>query len=220
MALKLYTGVNSAIKVYATDWKALAKELNKTDKEASKQLKKDFRQIMKPVQLSVRQEIKGLSSAGPMRGMRHGGRTGWGTNYGSAGSPVSGTRRYPFDSVLIEAFTRPKPGQTGIARLRVRSAATVLGDLAAKARGGGRTRMYKIREFGGPEISRTHEIRPSAVQKMITNLGAISKSSKKRKSRNVYPGFDKSAPAASREAEKAIDKAVRIVEANIDRNTR
>jgi hypothetical protein len=220
MALKLYSGQNSALKVYATDWKLFARELNKTDREASKQLKKDFREIMKPVQLSVRQEIKSLNSAGPMRGMRHGGRTGWGRNYGSVGSPVSGVKRYPFDSVFVEAFTRPKQGQTGIARLRVRSAATVLGDLATKVRGGGRTKMYKIREFGGPEISRTHEIRPSAVQKMITNFGAISKPSKRKKSRNVYPGFDKSAPAASKEAEKAIDKAVRIVEANIDRNTR
>jgi hypothetical protein len=80
--------------------------------------------------------------------------------------------------------------------------------------------LYKIREFGGEEISRTHQIRPSAVQKMITNLGAISKPSKRKKSRNVYPGFDKSAPAVAREAEKAIDKAVRIVEANMNRNSR
>jgi len=220
MALKLYSGRNDAIKVYATDWKVFARELSKTDKESSIQLKKDFKEIMKPAQLSVRQELKGLGSRGPMRGMRHGGRTGWGREYGSVGSPVSGANRFPYDSVFIEAFNRPKRGQTGIARLRVRSAATVLGDLASKVRGAGRTRLYKIREFGGEEISRTHQIRPSAVQKMITNLGAISKPSKRKKSRNVYPGFDKSAPAVAREAEKAIDKAVRIVEANMNRNSR
>jgi hypothetical protein len=220
MALKLYSGRNDALKVYATDWKIFAKELNKTDKEASFQLKKDFKEIMKPAQLSVRQELKSLGSQGPMRGMRHGGRTGWGREYGSVGSPVSGAKRYPYDSVFVEAFNRPKRGQTGIARLRIRSAATVLGDLANKVRGGGRTRLYKIREFGGEEIMRTHEIRPSAVQKMITNFGAISKPSKRKKSRNVYPGFDKAEPAVTREAEKAIDKAVRIVEANIDRNSR
>jgi hypothetical protein len=220
MALKLYTGRNSAIKVYASDWKLFARELNKTDKEASFQLKKDFKEIMKPAQVSVRQELKGLGSNGPMRGMRHGGRTGWGREYGSVGSPVSGAKRYPYDSVFIEAFNRPKRGQTGIARLRIRSAATVIGDLATKVRGGGRTRLYKIREFGGEEISRTHQIRPSAVQRMITNLGAISKPSKRKKSRNVYPGFDKSEPTVTREAEKAIIKAVKIVEANIDRISR
>jgi hypothetical protein len=220
MALKLYSGRTSAVKVYATDWKIFAKELNKTDKEASFQLKKDFKEIMKPAQVSVRQELKSLGARGPMRGMRHGGRTGWGREYGSVGSPVSGAKRYPYDSVFVEAFNRPKRGQTGIARLRIRSAATVLGDLATKVRGAGRTRLYKIREFGGEEIMRTHEIRPSAVQKMITNLGAISKPSKRKKSRNVYPGFDKSEPAVTREAEKAILKAVRIVEANIDRNSR
>jgi hypothetical protein len=220
MALKLYSGRNSALKVYATDWKVFAKELNKTDKEASIQLKKDFKNIMKPAQVSVRQELKGLGTSGPMRGMRHGGRTGWGRNYGNMGSPVSNAKRYPYDSVFIEAFNRPKRGQTGIARLRVRSAATVLGDLASKTRGEGRTRLYKIREFGGPEISRTHQVRASAVQKMLTNLGGISKPSKRKKSRNVYPGFDKAEPAVTQEAKKAIDKAVRIVEANIDRNTR
>jgi len=220
MALKLYTGRNSAVKVYATDWKVFAKELNKTDKEASIQLKKDFKDIMKPAQLSVRQELKSLGTSGPMRGMRHGGRTGWGRNYGNIGSPVSGASRFPYDSVFTEAFNKPKRGQTGIARLRVRSASTVIGDLANKTRGEGRTRLYKIREFGGPEISRTHQIRSSAVQKMLTNLGGISKPSKRKKSRNVYPGFDRSEPAVTREAAKAIDKAVRIVEANIDRNTR
>jgi hypothetical protein len=220
MALKLYSGRNSALKVYATDWKVFAKELNKTDKEASIQLKKDFKDIMKPAQVSVRQELKSLSAAGPMRGMRHGGRTGWGRNYGNIGSPVSNAKRYPYDSVFIEAFNKPKRNQTGIARLRVRSASTVIGDLAQKTRGDGRTRLYKIREFGGPEISRTHQIRASAVQKMLTNLGGISKPSKRKKSRNVYPGFDKAEPAVTREAEKAILKAVRIVEANIDRNTR
>jgi len=220
MALKIYGGQNSAIKIYASDWRVFARELSKTDKTASIQLKKDFKEIMKPAQLSVRQELKSLGSAGPMRGMRHGGRTGWGRDYGSVGSPVSGAKRFPFDSVFVEAFNRPKRGQTGIARLRVRSSATVIGDLANKVRGAGRTRMYKIREFGGEEISRTHQIRPSAVQKMLTNLGAISKPSKRKKSRNVYPGFDKAEPAVAREAEKAIVRAVKIVEANIDRNTR
>ena len=57
-------------------------------------------------------------------------------------------------------------------------------------------------------------------QKLLNKLGPISKPSKKGKSRNVYPAFDASYPEAAREAEKAIDKAVRIVEANIDRNTR
>jgi hypothetical protein len=225
MALKLYTGANSAIKVYATDWKIFARELYKTDKTVSFQLKKDFKQIMRGPQTEVRRGLSKLGRTGPFtgsrkNGMAHGGRTGWGRDYGSVGSPVGGAVRYPFDSVLVEAFNRPKRGQTGIARLRVRSAATVTADLAQKTRGSSRTRMYKIREFGGEEIMRTHQVRPSAVQKLIDKLGPISKSSKNRKSRNIYPAFDASYPTAAREAVKAIDKAVRIVEANIDRNNR
>ncbi len=40
MALKLYSGRNDALKVYATDWKVFAKELNKTDKEAYNSVEK------------------------------------------------------------------------------------------------------------------------------------------------------------------------------------
>jgi hypothetical protein len=220
MALKLYSGRASALKVYASDWKVFAKELYTLDKQQSFELKKRFKEIAKPAQASVKQEIKGLGSAGPMRGMRHGGRTGWGRNFGSVGSPVSGARRYPFDSVFVEAFNKPKRGQTGIARIRVRSAATTIADVARKFSGRAYTRMYKIREFGGEEIMRNHILSPKAVNQMITNLGPVSKPSKRKKSRNVYPGFDKSYPAVAKEAEKAIDAAVRFVERNIDRKSK
>lgn len=225
MALKLYTGRASALKVYATDWKVFAKELYKTDKTVSFQLKKDFKKIMRDPQKAVRAGLKELGRSGPFvaskrNGMAHGGRTGWGRDFGSVGSPVSGARRYPHDSVLVEAFNKPKRGQTGIARLRVRSAATVIADLAKKSNGNRMTRMYKIREFGGEEIMRTHEVRPASVQKLLNKLGPVSKPSKRKKSRFVYPAFDASYPAAAKEAEKAIDVAVRIVEAQIDRNTR
>jgi hypothetical protein len=213
------------LKVYATDWKIFAKELYKTDKTVSFQLKKDFKEIMRGPQKAVRTGLKELGRSGPMvgnrrNGMAHGGRTGWGRDFGSVGSPVSGARRYPHDSVLVEAFNKPKRGQTGIARLRVRSAATVIADLAKKSNGNRMTRMYKIREFGGEEIMRTHQVRPDSVQKLLNKLGPVSKPSKRKKSRFVYPAFDGSYPEAAREAEKAIDKAVRIVEAQIDRNTR
>jgi hypothetical protein len=221
MALKLYTGRASALKVYASDWKVFAKALNGIDKEQSFQLKKRFKEIARPIQKSVKQEIKGgTRGLPPMRGMLHGGRTGWSRDYGNVGSPVSGAKRQPYDSVLVEAFNKPKRNQTGIARLRVRSAATVLTDLANKARGRSYTRMYKIREFGGEEIMRNHILTPKVVNQFLQNLKPISKPSKRKKSRNVYPGFDKSYPEAAREAEKAIGKAVRIIEANIDRNTR
>lgn len=220
MALKLYTGQSSAVKVYASDWKVFAKELSTLDKQQSFELKKRFKEISRPAQISVKQEIKTIGSAGPMRGMRHGGRTGWGRNFGSVGGPVSGAKRYPYDSVFVEAFVRPKRGQTGIARIRVRSAATTIADLAKKFSGRAYTRMYKIREFGGEEIMRNHILSPKAVNQMITNLGPVSKPSKRKKSRNVYPGFDKSYPAVAKEAKKAIDAAIKFVSSNIDRKTR
>jgi hypothetical protein len=220
MALKLYTGRASALKVYASDWKVFAKELYTLDKQQSFELKKRFKEIARPAQDSVRQEIQSLGSAGPMRGMRHGGRTGWGRDFGSVGSPVSNARRYPFNSVFVEAFNKPKRGQTGIARIRVRSAATTIADVARKFSGRAYTKMYKIREFGGEEIMRNHILSPKAVNQMITNLGPVSKPSKRKKSRNVYPGFDKSYAAVAREAEKAIEAAVRFVERNIDRNSK
>jgi hypothetical protein len=217
MALKLYAGRSGALKVYASDWKAFAKVMLETDRQQAFELKKRFKEIAKPAQASVRQELKGLGSAGPMRGMRHGGRTGWGRNYGSVGSPVSGAKRYPYDSVLIDAFNKPKRGQTGIARLRVRSASTTIADVAKKFSGRAYTRMYKIREFGGEEIMRNHILSSKAVNQMLTNLGPISKPSKRKKSRNAYPGFDKSYPAVAKEAEKAINQAVRVIEERMNR---
>jgi hypothetical protein len=221
MALKLYSGRASALKVYASDWKVFAKALYGVDKEQSFQLKKRFKEIARPIQKSVKQEIKaGTRGKAPMSGMRHGGRTGWSRDYGNVGSPVSGAKRQPYDSVLVEAFNKPKRNQTGIARLRVRSAATVLSDLANKASGRTYTRMYKIREFGGEEIMRNHIVTPKVVSRFLENLKPISKPSKRKKSRNVYPGFDKAYPEAKKEAEIAIKAAINATEREIDRKNR
>lgn len=218
MALKLITGSTGAVKVFASDYKVFIRELNKLDKQQSKELVKSYKKIGSDVKDSVRAELKELGASGPMSGMRHGGRTGWSRNYGRTGGPVGGAKRYPFNSVLVQAYVRPKKGQTGIARLLVRSAGTVLADLARFSRGTGKTRPYQIRLFGGPEITRTHTKTISGTSAFITNLGGITKTSNRGKSRNVYPGFDKALPQAKKEAEVAVQRAVNFIEDNIDRN--
>jgi len=218
--LKFYTSGQNTIQVSSTDYKLVINELNKIDKNLARELKKEYRKIAATAQKSVKNELDSLGRAGPSRGMRHGGRTGWGTNYGSTGGPISGVKRYPFNSVLIEAFTRAKKGQTGIARLRVRSAATVQTDMAKNFRGVRKTRSYNIRLFGGPEITRKHTTSWTSVAYFIRNLGPITKPSLKGKSRNVYPGFDKAYPEVRREVVLAIEKTVRIVKENIDRNSK
>jgi hypothetical protein len=52
---------------------------------------------------------------------------------------------------------------------------------------------------------------------LLDSLVQSKKSSKKGKSRNVYPGFDKSLPEVKGKAELAIKEAVKLVERNIDR---
>jgi hypothetical protein len=222
MALKLYTGKNSDIKVYASDWRVFVKQLNKIDPQQMKELKKRWREISEDARESVRKELKGKGAgpAGPMSGMRHGGRTGWGTNYGSTGGPVSGARRKPYNSITTSALTRNKKGATGIARLIVRSAGVVYADLAQNPSGNSYTRMYKIRQFGGAEVMRSHQIRPGGVNSFLSKLGPVVKASKRKKSRNVYPGFDKAYPKVKIQAEKAIIETIRFVESNIDRNNR
>jgi hypothetical protein len=220
MALKLYTGKNSDVKVYASDWRVFVKELNRIDSQQIKELKKRWKVIAEPARSSVRDELKTLGTGGPMSGMRHGGRTGWGTNYGTTGGPVSNARRKAYNNVTISALTRNKRGATGIARLIVRSAGVVYADLAQKATGRAYTRMYKIREFGGPEIMRSHEIRVGGVSSFLNNLGSVVKPSKRKKSRNVYPGFDKALPAVQVQAKEAIRETIRFVEQNIDRNNK
>jgi hypothetical protein len=222
MALKLYTGKNSDIKVYASDWRIFVKELNKIDPQQMKNLQKRWKEIAEDAKKGVSDSLKGegAGTAGPMSGMRHGGRTGWGTNYGNVGSPVSGARRKPYNSITTSALTRNKKGATGIARLIVRSAGTVYADLAQKISGKAYTRMYKIREFGGPEVMRSHQIRSSAVGSFLSNLGPVVKASKRKKSRHVYPGFDGAYPKVKIRAEAAIRETIKFVEENIDRNNR
>lgn len=219
MALKLYSGTNSAVKVYASDWRVFVKALKEIDPVQIKNLQKRWKEISQPARVGVQQELKTLGEAGPMRGMRHGGRTGWGTNYGKVGSPVSGAKRNRYNTVTASALQKNKnKGTTGIARLIVRSSGVVLSDVAQKNGSRATTRMYKIREFGGPEIMRSHEIQPRAVQEFLHNLGAVVKPSKNKKSRNVYPGFDKTLPAVSAEAKKSIEETIRFIEQNIDRS--
>ena len=230
--MKLYTSGQGTITVKATDYKLVIKELNKIDKSLSAQLKKDYKRIAAPAQSSVKKEIQTIGRDGPFKGskrksngkpangMLHGGRTGWGTNYGSAGGPLGDKKRYPYDSVLIEAYTKAQKKGTGIARLRVRSAATVITDLARSFQGAQKTRAYPIRLFGGPVIMRQHMTTWKGVAYFIRGLGAIRKNSMKGKSRNVYPGFDKAYPQIRREAELALEKTVRIVKANIDRTSK
>jgi hypothetical protein len=222
MALKLYSGTNSDLKVYASDWKVFVKELNTIDPQQIKQLKKRWRQIAGKAKTSVQEELKGQGAGtqGPMSGMRHGGRTGWGTNYGKTAGPVSGARRKAYNTVSTSALTKNKKGATGIARLIVQSAGVVYADLANGQSGRAYTRMYKIREFGGPEIMRSHEVRPNAVSSFLSNLGPVVKKSKRNKSRNVYPGFDKALPLVSAEARDAIDETILIIEQNINRKNK
>jgi hypothetical protein len=227
MALKIYGSPTGGVRVHATDYKQVIKQLKLIDPTQAKQLKKRYREIGGPAQKSVRDEILTIGSKGPIpdtkrknrisNGMLHGGRTGWGTNYGSTGGPVSGVKRYPYQSVLLQTLERAKKGQTGIVRLVVRSAATVLTDLAQNYRGRSLSRPYNIRLFGGPEVSRQHRITYFSVGSFIRKLGAVKKKSLKGKSRNVYPGFDKAIPAVKIKAEMAIREAVKFIEANIDR---
>jgi hypothetical protein len=219
MALKLYSGTNSAVKVYASDWRMFVRELNKIDPQQVKELKKRWKEISEPAKESVQGELrKDLGFDGPMRGMRHGGRTGWGTNYGTTGGPVTNAKRKKYDDVISSALTRNKKGATGIARLIVKSAGTVLSDVAKGHGGRAVAGAYYIREFGGPQVMRSHEIQPRAVQEFLHKLGPVVKKSKRKKSRNVYPGFDKSLPSVSAKAKNAIDETIRFVEKNIDRN--
>ena len=227
MALKIYGSPTGGVRVHATDYKQVIKQLKLIDPTQARQLKRRYREIGGPAQKSVRDEILTIGSKGPIpdtkrknrisNGMLHGGRTGWGTNYGSTGGPVSGVKRYPYQSVLLQTLERAKKGQTGIVRLVVRSAATVLTDLAQNYRGRSLSRPYNIRLFGGPEVSRQHRITYFSVGSFIRKLGAVKKKSLKGKSRNVYPGFDKSIPAVKIKAEMAIREAVKFIEANIDR---
>jgi len=209
--------------LYITDYQELIRELNRIQPTLVKQLRKEFRQIAKPVQTAVKSAIpldpptSGVHKKKPQRttsGFRPvtvPGRLSWGAN--------SQNRMRQARSVGIQTFsaTRAKRSMkfnrmnaTSIARLKVDSAATVMADLAGSSRkyvdSKSVTREYAYSRSATGK--RVHRINGQG-RSMIEALDRRNRSS--TRSRFVYPAASKAIPSMLPKANQSLQRAFNIV---------
>lgn len=195
-----------------TDWRNLIKELDAIDKTQTKQMFKEIKKVSEPLRKEIKGAIPKMNPGG--RGMAHGGKTGWGRDYGTTAGKLGSAKRYPADYALSQVFKGNRRGYKSIARVTVKSAGTQIADLAQKPSGKATSRMYEVREFGGPVVKRTHPISSSAVVNWISKLGPKA-ASKKNKSRFVYPAADKALPQVESAVASVIETTHRQISSNL-----
>lgn len=201
-------GGSSGVRLEISNWNEIMKVLNRLDKEYVKELRKDFRNIAKPVQTAIRQAIPSKSQP-PLSGMRqvHFGRLAWGSRFGSGAKPSK--------SVLIQTpSTRTKKARRfetySIARLQVGSPATVLFDMAGRAKySRGRKGMTPIYDYmytiNGNKVpgKRQHKVIPLAFAKALPSANGRLKVSA---SRIVWPAAETALPQARQKMDSKISQ--------------
>ena len=205
--------------MYVTDYEELIRELNRIQPTLVKQLRKEYREIAKPVQTAVKSAIplnpptSGVHKKKPQKTISGfyprsiPGRLSWGAN--------SQNRMREARSVGIQTFsaTRAKRNMrynrmtaASIARLKVDSAATVMADLA------GSSRKY----VDSKSVTREYSYSRSATGKRIHKINgqgramiqALSRrTSGQGRSRFVYPAADRAIPSVIPKMNAALQRA-------------
>lgn len=201
-------GGSSGVRLEISNWNEIMKVLNKLDRDYVKELRKSFREIAKPVQTEIRRAIPSKANP-PLSGMRqvHFGRLAWGSRFGSGAKPSK--------SVLIQTpSTRTKKARRfdtySIARLQVGSPATVLFDMAGRAKySKGRKGMTPVYDYmytiNGTKVpgKRQHKVTPLAFAKALPNANGRLKVSA---SRIVWPAAEKALPQARQKMDSKISQ--------------
>ncbi len=193
-------GVASGERAYLmiTDYRELIRELNKVEKEMTKQLKNRFKEIARPVRDEIKREIP---TRAPLSGMRKAvipGRVTWGT-----GKPAR-------SAIIRQPRTRRKGQHVPISQIMVGSPATIIADMAGKSNKEtakrNRTAPYKYSK--SPSGFRTHRITAKGSRLFIKNLDDALGG---RASRMVYPAAERKLDEARAEMQDALDYAATIV---------
>jgi len=201
-------GGSAGVRLEISNWNEIMKVLNKLDKDYVKELRKDFKNIAKPVQTSIRKAIPSKAKP-PLSQMRqvHFGRLAWGSRFGKGSKPAK--------SVLVQApSTRSKKARSfqtySIARLQVGSPATVLFDMAGRknyiAGRKGNTPLYDyMYTINGLKVpgKRKHKVTPLAFAK---GLASATGSLQMRASRIIWPAAEKALPEARAKIDKKISE--------------
>ena len=205
--------------LYITDYEDLIRELNRIQPTLVVQLRKEYRQIAKPVQTAVKSAIpldpptsgvhkkKPQKTTSGFRPVTVPGRLSWGAN--------SQNRMKQARSVGIQTFSGMRARRNmkynkmtvgAIARLKVDSAATVVADLAGSSRKyvdkNSVTREYTYsRSATGKRIHKINGQGRSMIEALNRRNGSSTRS------RFVYPAAEKSIPTILPKVNSALQRA-------------
>jgi len=196
-----FRGENRAYNLAITDYREVIRKLQKLDSQYVTQMRKNFREIAKPVQTEIKRQIPAKMNP-PISGMRqvHFGRVAWGTNHQAEGYP----RPKPAKSALIQTpqvRKNSKYNKQSIVRIVVGSPGTVLADMAGSSnKYTGRYEITRLYDYmyttpDGRKVpgKRRHRINGQG-QAFINALN----SAEGRPSRFVWKAATKELPAAQR----------------------
>lgn len=205
MAINIVTSSGARAAVSFTDVNYMIKVLRTIDPNHVKALRKEAKQIAKPVQNAVR---RGIPSTPPISGMIPKvipGRLTWGTDK-------------PANSVTVQTPRLLKKRKyNSIARVATQSAALGIADMAGRS---GRhvakyaeTRDYRYsRSASG---MRKHRINPQGSRRFLISLNAGRGVKKNSASRFVWPSGEKALPEAKVRMVIVLNKYYNIVNAQL-----
>lgn len=195
----LYRGTSRPSGLLVTDYRQVITQLQKLDSQYVAQMRKNFREIAKPIQTEIKREIPAKLNP-PISGMRqvHFGRVAWGTTHQAEGYP----RPKPAKSALIQTprvRKNSKYKKQSIVRVVVGSPGTVLADMAGSSnKYTGRYEITRLYDYmyttpDGRKVpgKRRHRINGQG-QAFINALNSAAG----RPSRFVWKAADRKLPAA------------------------
>ena len=202
------SSANGRASVSFTDVRQMIVILQQIDREHVKRLKQSAREIAKPVEDAVR---KGIPPTPPLlKGMTPAvipGRLTWNTGF-------------PANSTTIQTpRLAVKKKYNSIARVKTRSAALGLADMAGRSRRYmnkyAETLPYRYSGPGNIGGMRTHKNTAARSRKFIENLNSGRGVVKNSPSRYVWPSGLKALPLARHRMERVLNKYVAIVNARL-----
>jgi len=201
------TSASGRVAVAFTDVQPMIQILGQIDKGHVVALRAKAREIAKPVEDAVR---RGIPAAPPISGMTPKvvpGRLTWNTGF-------------PANSTTIQTPRLAKKKQyNSIARVRTRSAALGIADMAGRSRRSmnkyTRTRQYPYSGPGNQGGMRDHAISIAGSRKFIENLDSGRGVKKGSASRFVWPSAEKALPFARYRMEVVLNKYAAIVNARL-----
>lgn len=207
MAVSNFTmsSARGRVAVAFTDVQPMIQILGQIDREHVKALRANAREIARPVEDAIK---RGIPSAPPISGMTPAvvpGRLTWNTGFAANSTTIQTPR------------LAKKKQYNSIARVRTRSAALGIADMAGRSRRA-MNRYEYTREYPyslSPTGMRRHRITATGSRKFIENLDSGRGVKKGSASRFVWPSAEKALPAARYKMIGVLNKYATIVNARL-----